>query len=72
MQKGRFPSLENTVMLFKTAFYTSLSLFASAPPPPGRVGVLGNVVVPWLAAMPQSTSQDAGPSSLSRSPGLET
>lgn len=67
MEKGRFPLLENTMILFKITFCTSLSPFASLPPPTGRVGVLGNIVVPWFVAMLRSTSQDAGPSCPSRS-----
>lgn len=72
MQKARLPSLESTIILFKTTFCPSQSPFASVPPPLGRVGVLGNIVVSWFATMLRSTSQDAAPGSLSRSPSLET
>lgn len=34
--------------------------------------MLGNIAVSWFATMLRSASRDAGPGSLSRSPGLET
>jgi len=65
LRKGRLPSLENTMILFKITFCTSLPPFASVPPPRGRADTLGNIVVTWFVTMLRSIGQDAGPSSLS-------
>lgn len=69
MQKERVPSPESAAFQAKSPDSSiTCRAFSSSP----RVGAWGNIVLPQFAAVLRGISQGVGPSSLSRSLGVQT